>query len=138
MCIRDRCKRIRVNEERCVSDGLKLVRVGESLGYSLRLWEYNIFLRLFLKKNSGRVNYERIIQRCSQSTSIYFTGRPSISDMVQGFADKYDKRLVKDYVNTQRGISDKMLIVKYLKYTFWVTLVTVFFCFALSIYLKIK
>ena len=100
-----------------------------------RYWQIMFF---FFFNKTGRVNYERIIQRSSQSTSIYFTGRPSISDMVQSFADKYDKRLVKDYVNTQRGISDKMLIVKYLKYTFWVTLVTVFFCFALSIYLKIK
>ena len=118
---------------------LEWVKVGHKvdLGFPVKIFWKIICFFLFLNK-PGRVNYERIIQRCSQSTSIYFTGRPSISDMVQGFADKYDKRLVKDYVNTQRGISDKMLIVKYLKYTFWVTLVTVFFCFALSIYLKMK
>lgn len=84
-----------------------------------------------------RVDYEKVIKSIESKSTIYFVGRPSIADHIGKLCEKYNHQLIKDFSNSQRGSSDKQLMVKYLKYTLYVLFAVVASCILFSIYVRI-
>ena len=84
-----------------------------------------------------RVDFEKIIKESTEDSSIYFVGRPSLADNIAKLCTKYNQTLIKDSTNSQRGSSDKGLMINYMKYTLYTTIATILFGIVLSIYLRL-
>lgn len=105
--------------------------------------EDNVFPSLYSSAlvvtfKTGRINFDKIISGLPRSTSVYFVGRPSLAEHIDKICEKHNISLVKDYTNSQRGMSDKSQMSFYLKTLLLVLSVTVGVCIALSIYLDAR
>ncbi|XP_066910553.1 uncharacterized protein [Clytia hemisphaerica] len=83
-----------------------------------------------------RTDFEKVIKNSAKDSSIYFVGRPSLADQISSYCEKHNQTLIKDFTNSQRGTSDKLVMVHYLKYTFYVIVITIVFSIFLHIFLK--
>jgi len=83
-----------------------------------------------------RTDFEKVIKNSAKDSSIYFVGRPSLADQISIYCEKHNQTLIKDFTNSQRGTSDKLVMVHYLKYTFYVIVITIVFSMFLHIFLK--
>ncbi|XP_078378687.1 uncharacterized protein LOC144661740 [Oculina patagonica] len=87
---------------------------------------------------SGRIDFEKALKCATKKSCCYFVGRPEIAENVEKICEKKGIRLVQGYTNGRGNKSDRPLLMKYLKISFWVVFFIIAICVVASVVIDVR